>query len=113
MNDLISGIWYLPSENTWQEFNTLAMKDKGSLSLQNGQLTFKGKQYEVKIENIESVSYGKQGRDFINNWVKIQFKNSSGKTETAFFADGNLMGWSGIFGGTKAIFNKIKSAYAK
>ena len=33
MNEIISNVWYLPSENTWKEFNLLAMRDVGTLSI--------------------------------------------------------------------------------
>ena len=31
--------------------------------------------------------------------------------KTAFFADGGMMGWSGIFGGTKRLLEKIRKQY--
>ena len=84
-----------------------------SVSIKKDELIFKGKKYkEVTIKNIQSISYGKQGRDFVNNWVKLEFVNDKGEKETAFFADGKLLGWSGIFRGTKTLLNKIKKSYA-
>lgn len=29
----IDNIWYLPSENTWKDFQIMAMKDIGSLTI--------------------------------------------------------------------------------
>jgi hypothetical protein len=112
MNEIINSVWYLPSENTWKEFNLLAMRDSGTLSINKDELIFKGRKYkEIVIKNIQSISYGKQGRDFVNNWVKLEFLSEKGIKESAFFADGNIIGWSGIFGGTKALFNNIKLTY--
>lgn len=111
MNEIINNVWYLPSENTWKEFNLLAMRDSGTLSIRKGELIFKGKKsQEVTIKNIQSISYGKQGRDFVNNWVKIEFVSDKSEKEIAFFADGKLLGWAGIFGGTKTLLNKIKQS---
>ncbi len=87
------------------------MKDTGSLFLENGEVIFKGNKYkQVSIKNIESISYGKQGRDFVNNWVKLIYATEEGERKVAYFADGKLLGWSGIFGGTKSIMNKIQKA---
>ena len=112
MDEIITGVWYLPSENTWKEFNLLAMRDVGTLNLKKDELIFKGKKSkEIIIKNIQSISYGKQGRDFVNNWVKLEFISDKGEKESAFFADGKMLGWSGILGGTKALLNKIKQSY--
>jgi len=114
MSEIISNIWYLPSENTWKKFNLLAMKDIGTLIFNKNELIFKGNgSKEIIINNLVSISYGKQGRDFINKWVKIEFINNNKEIETAFFADGNMLGWSGIFGGTKTLLNKIKTTFNK
>lgn len=56
------------------------------------------------IRQIKDVSIGKQGRDFVNGWVRIDYENG----KKAYFADGNALGWSGIFGGTKQLFDAIK-----
>ena len=110
--DTIKNIWYLPSENTWRELNLLAMRDIGILIFEKEELIFIGKKSKaIIIKNIQFVSIGKQGRDFINNWVKLEFLNDKGEKETAFFADGKMLGWSGILGGTKEIFNKINQLY--
>ena len=114
MDEIINNVWYLPSENTWKDFNLLAMRDTGNLIFKKEALIFKGKKtQEIVINNIQSISYGKQGRDFANNWVRLQFLNEKGEIELAFFADGKMLGWSGIFGGTKALFNNIKQKYNK
>jgi hypothetical protein len=46
----------------------------------------------------------KQGKDFINNWIKVEYQDGN----TAFLADGNLLGWAGVFGGTKKILKVIQ-----
>ena|SRR3989344_1603589 len=101
-------VWYLPSENTWKDFNMLAMKDSGILTINDHSLEFLGKSTKIVIDNIQSVSYGKQGRDFVNNWIKVRYIDENGKPAQAFFADGRLLGWSGVFGGTKRIFGLVK-----
>jgi len=112
MQTNLENIWYLPSSNTWKNFQIMAMKDIGTLTLHSGVITFNGKNTNLIIGDIVSVSYGKQGRDFINNWVKLDFYNKNHELTEAYFADGNNGGWSGIFGGTKKIYNLIKDQYS-
>lgn len=100
---IFDNVWYLPDENRWRDMNMLAMRDYGSLFVNEESLEFQGGNEKVKITDIKKVSYGKQGRDFINNWVRVDY----GMGKTAFFADGRWLGWGGIFGGTKMIFNAL------
>jgi hypothetical protein len=74
------------------------------LIVSDNSLTFKGKKEKVQITNIKRITYGKQGKDFINNWIKVEYQDGN----TAFLADGNLLGWAGVFGGTKKILKVIQ-----
>ena len=103
-------VWYLPASNTWKDFNPLAMKDIGDLKVSAGCIIFSGSEYNVVITDVQSISYGKQGRDFINNWVKLLYFDRNNELLEAYFADGNKGGWSGIFGGTKKIYTLLNSA---
>jgi len=98
-----STVWYLPEENRWRDMNLLAMRDTGTLVVTDQSLEFQGRKEQVRITGVKRVSYGKQGRDFVNNWVKIEY----GDGKQAFFADGTWLGWGGIFGGTKRILNAV------
>jgi hypothetical protein len=93
-------VWYLPSENTWKDFNMLAFRDTGRLVVNADSLEYAGGKNRVVIGDIKRVTLGKQGRDFVNNWVKVEF----GDGASAFFADGSLLGWGGILGGTQKIY---------
>ncbi|MGH9365431.1 MAG: hypothetical protein ACRD1B_09240 [Thermoanaerobaculia bacterium] len=96
-------VWFLPEENRWRDMNMLAMRDAGTLVVNEDSLDFNGKKEKVHITDIKRISFGKQGRDFVNNWVKIEYQDG----KTAFFADGSWLGWGGIFGGTKKILNAV------
>jgi len=85
----------------------LAYQDVGKLIVGESQVTFKGAKREIVIDQIRRVSYGKQGRDFVNNWVKIEY-DEGGSPHVAFFADGNSLGWSGVLGGTARILEAVK-----
>lgn len=104
MGQTFDNIWYLPSENTWKDFQLLAYRDIGTLTLDAESITFVGLGNMIRITDIEEVTYGKQGRDFINNWVRVRSKNG----DTGFFADGGWLGWRGILGGTTKVFKAVK-----
>jgi hypothetical protein len=105
-------IWYLPSANKWRDLNPLAFRDTGSLIIDDNLIIFLGKKEKVEIRNIKYVSYGKQGRDWVNNWVKVEYGEGN-ELSTAFFADGGSLGWGGVFGGTRKIFAVIQSVQNK
>ena len=85
----------------------LAYQDVGKLIVGESQVTFKGAKREIVIDQIRRVSYGKQGRDFVNNWAKVEY-GVDGDLSTVFFADGSLLGWGGILGGTKRILKAVR-----
>ena len=97
-------VWFLHSENRWRDLNVLAMHDRGSLTLHDDSLEFVGKKGTVMVTAVHRITFGKQGRDFVNNWVKIEY----GDSKTAFFADGSYFGWGGFFGGTRALLRAVQ-----
>lgn len=98
-------VWYLAKEITWQDKSLFPYKRSATLKLKGDCIEVICNDELIKITNIEHISIGKQGRDFFNNWVKIDYDNG----KTAYFADGNSMGWSGVMGGTNRIFTAIKN----
>jgi hypothetical protein len=40
-------------------------------------------------------------------WILIEFHDESNQVHKAYFADGSLSGWGGIFGGTSKLFKII------
>jgi hypothetical protein len=102
-------VWYLPHENRWRDLNILAYRDNGRLTVGENSIEFKGGKETVVIGNIQRVTFGKQGRDFVNSWVKIEYGDIT-TPSVAFFADGSLHGWGGIFGGTKKILKAVKQS---
>jgi hypothetical protein len=95
--------WYLSGDSIWRVFRLLAYQDVGKLTVSDSRVEFKSNQRTIVIDSIRRVSYGKQGRDFVNNWVKIEYVQGE-SSHTAFFADGGSHGWDGVLGGTKRIF---------
>lgn len=103
-NGTFEKVWYLPAPNEWGDMKLVAFRDVGTLVVNEDSLEFSGRKERLRIADVQRISYGKQGRDFINNWVKIEYENG----KTAFFADGSMLGWGGILGGTMKIFNAIQ-----
>ncbi len=100
-------VWYLPHENRWRDMNLLAFRDIGQLIVGEDSLEFLGRKEKVVITNVRRISYGKQGRDFVNNWVRIEYGDAS-HTSTAFFAEGGFLGWGGLLGGTRRILAAVQ-----
>jgi hypothetical protein len=100
-------VWFLPSENRWRDMNILAFKDTGRLIVQPQLLEFQGNKEKVAITEIRRVSIGKQGRDFVNQWVKVEYGDAQAPS-TAYFADGSWLGWGGVFGGTRRILAALE-----
>jgi hypothetical protein len=105
-------VWFLPEENKWSNMNPLAFRDVGKLTISTDAITFQTKQNSVSIQKIKHVSMGKQGRDFVNNWVRVDFGDPP-QVLQAFFADGSWLGYGGIFGGTKKIYNAVMEVYQR
>jgi hypothetical protein len=105
-----SSVWFLPEENNWEDMHLKAFQDKGDLIIEEDKLRFYGGKWNITISNIKRVSYGKQGRDFVNNWVKIDYLDN-GTPKKAFFASGAGLGWGGILGGTQKILNAVENMF--
>jgi hypothetical protein len=101
-------VYYQSRPNTWLRFRLLAYEDVGSLIIGPSSIVFASGKRELAIDRIQHVSFGKQGRDFINNWVKVEYLTEAGQSALAFFADGGSLGWSGVAGGTDKMLEAIK-----
>lgn len=96
-------VWYRPDESRWRDMDFVAYKDAGRLVVRADSLEFYGKAGRVHIAGVRGIWVVKQGRDFINDWVRIDYGEAA-TPATAFFADGSWLGWGGILGGTRRIF---------
>ena len=97
-------VWYRPEENRWRSMRLVAFCDRGTLVVYKDSAEFTGKNERFRIVNVNRISFGKRGQDWVNNWVKIEY----GSGKTAFFADGSWLGWRGIFGGTRELFGALQ-----
>jgi hypothetical protein len=102
-------VWFRYSESTWSDFELLAWQDKGTLEVRDGILTFRGGKYSFEIRDFVNVSLTSQGRDFINTWVRVDYRDEAGP-RVAFFNDGSGLGWGGVLGGVSRLGAAITEA---
>ncbi len=105
---VFNSVWYLPSENTWQAGNLLAFRDAGRLTIDEGGLVFEGQKGRVAVTRVRHLSIGKQGRDFINEWIKVEYGDPP-HLSSVYFADGSLLGWGGLLGGTRRLYAAVQT----
>lgn len=103
MSAVFHKVWFRPEANRWPNFDLFSMRDVGTLLVNEESLEFNGAKGSVFISGITNISFGRQGMDFVNNWVRVDYQDG----KTAFFADGRLLGWSGVLGGTKNILRAV------
>lgn len=46
-------------------------------------------------------------------WVRVEYTDEMGVQQVAFFADGSALGWGGILGGTRRLYDELSSMYGK
>lgn len=103
-------VWYLPRANENRFLNILAGRVTGTLTVEANSIQFSIGNDALLITNILRITFGKQGSDFINDWVKIEYGQSASPS-VAFFADGSFFGWGGLFGGTQRIFDAVNQSF--
>ena len=94
-------IWYRSSTR----MRIPAYEDRGGLILVDGRLRFEGKKQTIS-GHIRSVGRKQMG---MNRWVHVQY-DTDGQTRDAYFMDGDVLGWAGVFGGNKDLAARILAA---
>ena len=102
-----SDVWYLPSGKAWGNFDLLTARDRGMLIVHENWLEFHGQKHRVYIRNVQSINFGKQSKDTINDWVSVKY-GANPPYATAWFADGSLFGWGSLLGRSKRIFAAVQ-----
>jgi hypothetical protein len=105
-HQVFDNVWYSPRKK-WYDLHLLTYRDVGRLTIKETSIEFQGRGQTLVLENVQRISYGKQGRDFVNNWVRVVYGDAESPS-TALFADGSTMGWGGVLGGTKRLFESAK-----
>jgi len=103
--EVFNEVWFTPARKWWN-LKLLAYEDVGVLTVREKSLEFFGRNTTLTIEGIQRVVYGRHGRDFINDWVIIDYFDGA-KLNTACFADASQIGWGGVVGGTRRILDAV------
>jgi hypothetical protein len=106
----LESVWFLTSEIEVNPNRIVEIQDKGTLSLLDEEMVFKGKKYNVTITNIQDISFGVRGQKIKKFWIRVDFLTNS-NPETIYLFDGRFLGWSGLLGGSKKILKKIERKY--
>lgn len=85
-----------------------AFRDIGRLMIHSGGFGFQGKKNQLAGRALHQVWLSKQGWDFINTWVRVEYGQAPDFT-IIWLADGTLLGWGGLFGGTRRIAAALQS----
>lgn len=101
-------VWVRRTENSWDNFELLAWQERGPLDLDGDQLRVGDDTLVIPLASISRVSLTKQGRDPINDWVKLEWTDHDHGAVT-YLADGSWAGWGGVLGGTRRLYIAIES----
>lgn len=99
-------VWYRSRPLKMKDASLKAMEDSGTLTVEPGHLHFTGKKGEIDISEIHRVSSERKGRDFVNRWASVEY----GDGRLAMFVDARVLGWAGMFGGNKKLYEVIRQA---
>lgn len=100
------GIWYRSEPSKKLTYKNALDRERGSFFITDKKIIFKNEKVQLEIRNIEKISFGLQGMDPINSWIKITYQQDKERKE-AFFADGKMFGYFGFFGASWRIFKSL------
>lgn len=101
-------VWYMSHKRKLFGLELWAYDDIGVLTVAENEMVFEGEKTKIEIKNISRLSFGRQGRDIMNQWLKVEYEG-----RVAFFKDGRNHGWDGIFGGTHKMFESVLNLCAR
>jgi hypothetical protein len=85
--------------------------DIGTLSFKEKSILFVGEKGTFATDKIVGVKYDREGNDFVNHWIRIDFDDEDGNPRSAFCKDGTWRGWKSFL--TKSdlpIFEALQQA---
>lgn len=94
-------IWYREKPVTESSRADPFTRERGQLVVEGDAIRFAGKKLNVVLREIEAVEYGVYG-SMTNPSVHVRYRDG-GEARSAWFTDGALGGYSGMFGGTRRL----------
>lgn len=100
-------VWY---RATLERPGLLVMTDTGTVTVGHSGLDFRSESQtqHVRYEDMQKVSFGKVGTDFLNNWVIITYRIGEADSY-ALLSGGKAEGWGSI-GVADQIFQMVRVA---
>lgn len=99
----LNSVWYRAGAPSIRSIPVY--QDAGTLIVANDAIDYIGKKrrLSIPISTIERVTLGRQGIDWVNTWVAIEH----GRGDVTLFKERGFLGWAGLLGGTKSIYDEI------
>lgn len=94
-------IWYRDKPVTESRKADPFVRERGRLVVEADALRFEGKTAKVLLRDVEAVEYGVFGT-MTNPSIQVRYRDG-GEVRHAWFTDGRLGGYSGMFGGTRQL----------
>jgi hypothetical protein len=94
-------IWYREKPATESSRADPFTRECGQLVVEGDAIRFEGKKANIVMRGIEAVEYGVHG-SMTNPSVHVRYRDG-GEARSAWFTDGGLGGYSGVFGGTRRL----------
>lgn len=94
-------IWYREKPVTESTRADPFIRERGRLVVEGDALRFEGRKTKLEIRNVEAVEYGVFGT-MTNPSIQVRYRDGD-EMRHAWFTDGRLGGYSGMFGGTRQL----------
>jgi hypothetical protein len=94
-------IWYREKPVTESSRADPFTRERGRLVVEGDAIRFEGKRANVVLREIEAVQYGVHG-SMTTPSVRVRYRDG-GEERSAWFTDGGMGGYSGMFGGTRRL----------
>lgn len=94
-------IWYREKPVTESSRADPFTRERGQLVVEGDAIRFEGKKMNVVMREIEAVEYGVHG-SMTTPSVHVRYRDG-GVARSAWFTDGGLGGYAGMFGGTRRL----------
>ncbi|HEX6373641.1 MAG TPA: hypothetical protein VF006_32240 [Longimicrobium sp.] len=94
-------IWYRDKPVTEPSKADPFTRERGRLVVEGDAIRFEGKKTRVVLRDVEAVEYGVHG-SMTNPSVHVRYRDG-GEGRSAWFTDGGMGGYSGMFGGTRRL----------
>jgi hypothetical protein len=105
MTRTYDSIWYRAKPATESTRADPFTRERGRLVVEEDAVRFQGKTANLVLRNIEAVEYGVHGT-MTNPSIHVRYRED-GEARSAWFTDGGMGGYAGMFGGTRRLAQEM------